>query len=236
MYHVTGFLILALLILSACGSDKTAQVIDPASTAELRTYEVSQGNARDIAGTLSTLIQDEGARARTIGDNLVVVSAPVSLHEGIEALLERLQELPPQSASRIRLHYWLVSGKPSDTTVIPSNLYPLRQALTEAAATVGPMTYHQLDYIQQMLTSDRRNHQIDGDILRVETQAVMAEGKIGLDMTLVERARRVGAYVEMDDGETILLAQIGLTDKAKKSSVRSNSGEVMMFLVRAERN
>ncbi len=221
----TVVLLAAVLLVGGCEAEQPISTDGGQPLPVIQTYEVEAGKAREIASVLQQLIQDLEARARALGNNLVVVSAPASVQQGIGTLIKEFERAPAPDPVRVRLHYWLVGGTASDQNAVPGTLSGVADALTTLTDAAGAMTFRRIDYLQQVLASGRGTGIVHGAVMSAESQVVVANGNIGVDLSLRKKQHHVGAYVELADGETVLLAQMGADGE---------EDETLLFVVRAE--
>ncbi|MEM1092232.1 MAG: hypothetical protein AAF552_08850 [Pseudomonadota bacterium] len=221
----TVVLLAAVLLVGGCEAEQPISTDGGQPLPVIQTYEVEAGTAREIATVLQELIQDLDARARALGDNLVVVSAPASLQQGVGSLIKEFERTPEAAPVRVRLHYWLVGGKASDQVQVPDTLGSIADALTTLTDAAGPLAFRRIDYLQQVLASGRGAGSVHGAVMNAESRVAVSDGNIGVDLNLRKKQHHVGAYVELADGETVLLAQMGADGE---------EDETLLFVVRAE--
>ncbi|MEM9531191.1 MAG: hypothetical protein AAGA23_09740 [Pseudomonadota bacterium] len=214
-------LLLLPLVTAGCNTEIPPSALPAKPVIEV--YDVP-GNAIEIAETLKYLTQDLDGRASVLGENQIVVSAPASVHPGVKAMVQEMRDLPAATGKRVRLHYWLVAAQPAEDATVPNGLRPIRDALLDTSRATGGLAFKRLDYVQHVLRSDARSN-VSGDRLGGEVHALVRNDQIALNLSLYNDARRVGTRVDVADGETVLLAQVGM---------ESEDGDMLMFLVRAE--
>lgn len=221
----TVILLLSVLLVGGCEAEQPMTADGGQPLPVIQTYEVEAGKAREIASVLQELIQDLDARARALGDNLVVVSAPASVQQGVGTLIKEFERSPAAAPVRVRLHYWLIGAQASGEVQLPEQLSAVADALKELTGAAGPMAFRRIDYLQQVLASSRGTGSVRGEVMSAESRVAVADNSIGLELSLREEQSHVEAYVELASGETVLLAQMG---------TEGGEDETLLFVVRAE--
>lgn len=140
--------IAALALFAGCwgGSPSTRSAADDRLDAlELRAYQVPEGFEDDLVGILGSLFRkgdEQIGRAKVGPSGVVLVTAPTSIHSGIERFIQDLQEKKIDLTERtaIELKYWFVLGRPttnSEATLVIHDprlgeVQPALEAIVEA--------------------------------------------------------------------------------------------------------
>lgn len=199
------------------------------------TYEVPDGTAREVESVINSLLAPGGdgdriGRARVLPNGLIVVSAPVAVQPGIEEFIDELRSRPAGEEQRIRLHYWLLRGTPTGAGQVAADLRDIEAPLLDLASAAGPMRFERLDYAQQVMTSGGRAG-VEGGVFNGNAEAAARGPRIALDLHLNAPSLRSHVRTQMDlkDGETVVLAQMG-----DGRAEGAEPGAVHVYVVRAE--
>lgn len=229
--------LLTILLASALSGCSSEPAISPEhNPSVIVTYDVPDGTAGEIASVVNSLLSQGngqgrlGAPARVLPNGMVVVSAPASVQPGIEDFIDTLRDRPAEAQQRIRLHYWLVRGRPHGTSEVTEQLSEIEPALLETASVAGPMRFERLDYVQHVVSSGG-NASVDGGVLRGRAEPAARGSRIALDLNLFASSLNSNVRTQMDllDSENVVLAQMneGQGDEVDSSSV-------LIYVVRAE--
>jgi hypothetical protein len=203
----------------------------------LKLYETGDASPRNVDEALGFLLSGiEEARIRALPNGRVAISAPASAHSGIERMIAALAESGGALAESgdaeprsIRIHQWLIEGKPADRTTIPERLAPLRDALTELTDAVGPLSLEQLDRTE-FVTNENQISNITGKLLRTNIRAHAAGDALLLDVNVgTPSLGRINTEITVPSGEHVVLAQIQrpFEDEADPDSI-------IVFVIRAD--
>lgn len=211
--------------LTGCGSPPAplagAAAVDPVL---LRAWDVPEGYAPRLVGSINRLIEREGGPGRAAegpGGTLLVV-APVGVIDGVDGLVKRAVEAPPAPAQRnVEVTYWLVRGVPADADSRGPGLDPLDATLDAIVATDGPQALS-LVARRSLRTLDGergaiKDHQAElSQVVSIEpgTDHVVADVRV-----TVPRATEVDTRLSLRTGAHAVLSQAGYDDDAGASSL-----------------
>jgi hypothetical protein len=115
----------------------------------LRTYDVPEGSAAEIASVLRAMMDAKEPAAR-IGyaavspdGRQVLVTAPSTFHAGVASFVERAKPTGDKAAlpPTVRLEYWVVQGKPAAERKQDRALQAIAPALDALAREYGPQEF-----------------------------------------------------------------------------------------------
>lgn len=225
--------IFLFVTVTACNAER-AQIPDHNPTV-IATYEVPAATENQVESVINSLlgVGEDGeriGRARVLPNRLIVVSAPATVQPGIERFIKQLWDTPPAAAQRIRLHYWLVRGTPASNNEIAESLGAIGSALQDLAENAGTMQFEKLDYVTHTLRSGA-SAGVEGGMIGGHVDAASRGARIAVDLSLNAPQIRASVRSQMDlnDGETVVLAQMG--DNSRKDE---ESDAVNLFVIRAE--
>lgn len=231
----------AAVLIAACSNEPDPSSgtagVETEDPLVLKLYETGDASPRNVDEALGFLLSGiEEARIRALPNGRVAISAPASAHSGIERMIAALAESGGALAESgdaeprsIRIHQWLIEGKPADRTTIPERLAPLRDALTELTDAVGPLSLEQLDRTE-FVTNENQISNITGKLLRTNIRAHAAGDALLLDVNVsTPSLGRINTEITVPSGEHVVLAQIQrpLEDEADPDSI-------IVFVIRAD--
>jgi hypothetical protein len=224
----------AAVLIAACSNEPDPSSgtagVETEDPLVLKLYETGDASPRNVDEALGFLLSGiEEARIRALPNGRVAISAPASAHSGIERMIAALAESGDAEPRSIRIHQWLIEGKPADRTTIPERLAPLRDALTELTDAVGPLSLEQLDRTE-FVTNENQISNIFGKLLRTNIRAHAAGDALLLDVNVsTPSLGRINTEITVPSGEHVVLAQIQrpLEDEADPDSI-------IVFVIRAD--
>jgi hypothetical protein len=210
------------------------------SAIELRSYVVPQGLAGELANVVNSQLyrsQEQApiGRAQVGPGGQLVVTAPPGVLTGVEALIARLAEAPPEAPPVVELTYWAVTAVPTvapldaatEPAARPAELQEVAQALDAVAAAEGPRTFALIEKlrVQQVSGSDAA---VGGRELRVQQSASARQGEVIADVSLHRNSGgELRTQVLLPLGKLLVLGQAGAVSKDGKVH------ESVYFIVRA---
>ena len=126
MNRINGWIIatffIAATVLSSFSCSKTSSNGSQESfSLELRSYAVPPEYASELRAIINDLLQtgtvtnrEKIGQAEIGPGNMLLVTAPASIHSGIEKMLSDLKDTGFEPPPMISLTYWNVVGRPSD--------------------------------------------------------------------------------------------------------------------------
>jgi hypothetical protein len=235
----------AALLLGSCSGGPEA---DPQEM-QMRTYRAPEGMSarrfRDtLSGSLTTGEQKLGTASK-LSDDSVLVTAPASVHEGIEDLVREMARRgaaePEPAPATATIGYWFLLGRPREgggVDVASPTLErddEIRRVLDEIVGTQGGMEFELLERLQLKSLDNGTHAAIRGRRIAAE-QRVMEHGgderladiKItifgprGVRHTLESRIR-------LEPGRHVVLGQTAFNDKGDQPSALESLGEDLML-------
>lgn len=230
----TSLVLTAGLLFAAGGALSGCLPTTPAAPApppdhQLVTYAVDPALSPQVQGVLRRLLRPGSEDARgTISEapgGHIAVLAPVSVHEGVAALITRLQadageQAPP---ANLRFTYWVVQGRPVEEPVpLRAGLAPLEDTLAAVSRWDGLQEFRLVGHSTlTSLDSDRgASH---SERLRVSQVASLdpASGHILADVDLeLERegtrgpSPKLETRVQLQPGQTLVLSTLDAPSSA----------------------
>lgn len=184
-----GLGLLVAIALSAACLGLSGSSEDPEAV-ELRTYTVPEGFDRNEWYSVlnNTLITGDTRIGNvTPGpSNTLVVTAPRSVHDGIEDLLEELKSRGPEprpEPGSVSVNYWVLVSRPIATggSVSPvriasdqkDRLGRIEPVLDQIVSVQGPMEFHLLEQLQLTSVDTHEHSEIRGRSVEI-SQTVMS--------------------------------------------------------------
>lgn len=207
-----------------------ASVSASAQPMVLRTYRLPEAQAQRAAAALRSVLEGSavggdgqpqvGRVSLTAGGQLVVL-APESLHEGVEALVAELLANPTGTTvpPTLAMTYWLVAATPGGAgAALDPALAPIAETLRMLAEGQGtPVGFELLEKVTlvsdegEQATAGGREALIEQSVWR-RSDDTQAEIRIGM-----LRGPRLETRVRVHDGQTLVLGQVGLEVRAPVS-------------------
>ena len=166
--------IFATVFLASCWGDSPSKknaANNQSDVLEFRAYQVPQGFEDDLVGILGSLFrkgEEQIGRAIAGPSGVVLVTAPASIHTGIDKFIHDLQmnKIALGERSAIELKYWFVVGRPADDTdstvmIHDSRLGEVRPALEAIAKEQGAMEFALIERLRIVSNNGERG-QADG--------------------------------------------------------------------------
>ena len=200
-----------------------APAVDAQPDMIMKSYSLPEGHTDRTYSVINSLLawgDNPVGRVSQGPNNTVVVIAPAGIHSGIAALLESIQETPPEkSPSSIEMHYWLVAGKAHVDGSRASVPAELKATLDEVRAAQGrPMDFELVEEVS-VLSFDGERASTDGrdsfvsQRLNLLDGYVMAELKIG-----TQRGQQVETRVRLAPERTLVFGMVGMEPELQGSS------------------
>jgi len=215
-----AFLLIALIMLTACQSDHDAPENDSGPAPSNLTIEVYSTGGTPVAEVEKHLMAlFPFGKIRALPDDRIAVAAPAPQQYSIGALIEQLSANGSTAARQVQVRQWLVEGTPAEQTGVPDNLAALEKQLLATAELAGPMTFQRLELVQFQLLDDRITKvggnlmnltvgaQIHADTIELTTKAYIRslDHSLETDMALTSGAPVVMGLVENKDRGSMLL-------------------------------
>ena len=225
-------IIAGAMILAGCSGISDKQGTD-SEVLELRSYEVPPEYASEINSIVNSLLNNVSAlpgtensrigRARLGPGNLLHVTAPASIHTGIEKMLADLKDSELEPTPMVTLTYWFVIGREGSTSW-PDKLNGISPALNAITESEGDMKF--------VLQEKIRIQSISGESAR------LAGRSVSVSQTTTIRGNRVLADInigfERDVFNTTIQAELGkllvLGQRSVEASRPGGSEEVQATL------
>ena len=181
----------------------------------LATYPLPPGLGERVVGLLRDLLVEGehpiGRVALAPGDRVIVV-APESIQEGIAATMKALGDAPPPPPpSTIRLHYWLVLGRPA---VQPSGLERLGEgssAMESIMRSQGPLDLRLLDEVL-LASMEGEWAEVSGRRAKIEQRVARFGDRVIADLN-VGAMGQLRTRVQLEPGKFVVLGQVGFDER-----------------------
>lgn len=204
---------LALGLVAACRS--TEPPADP-NALVIRTYSVP-GNAKELQRSVAGILEDDGT-ARSLSDDTLVVTAPVSLHEGIAELVAAAAADPGASGAAsptVAFDYWAIVARPAATAATDALRSPaLSDALAEVTGVHGPLEFAVVDTARLSSTADGGPAGISGRrlgvrqrVVTVKDDTVVADLELQVQNEMRPLRNGLETRVRLSPGDVVVLGQ-----------------------------
>lgn len=212
----TVILVSALVILTACQSERDVSDSDPGSvpgSLRIEVYSTGETPVADVERHLKAVFPSGNYRA--LPNGRIAVAASVSQQPSIGKLIEQLGKTEPEPPSQIRIRQWLVEATPTDNVMVPESLVSLEKALTDTTALTGPLSFRRLEQVEFRVLEGRKGR-ISGKMLDVSANVrQIVSDTILLRMTI--NSRPIDSYLEtdmaIDSGERIVMGMVEHPDQ-----------------------
>jgi len=212
----TVILVSALVILTACQSERDVSDSDPGSvpgSLRIEVYSTGETPVADVERHLKAVFPSGNYRA--LPNGRIAVAASVSQQPSIGNLIEQLGKTEPEPPSQIRIRQWLVEATPTDNVMVPESLVSLEKALTDTTALTGPLSFRRLEQVEFRVLEGRKGR-ISGKMLDVSANVrQIVSDTILLRMTI--NSRPIDSYLEtdmaIDSGERIVMGMVEHPDQ-----------------------
>ena len=202
-------LLSAALLLAACPGPQAEQQ----DAISLRTYAVPAGEGEQLRSLLNNAFMwkdQPHAKATVTPDGRLVVVGPEKLQQGVQALVDQMQQHPPTPPPTVKLTYWLVLGKPGGATQATGALSAVGPALEEIQREDGPQ---QLTLLEKMENVSITGEQAEtrGTNMRVEQTTNMVGGRILAELYFSSLRGPSGlrTRLELPPGKLVVLGESG---------------------------
>lgn len=243
-------LVAATLLLGACDRGPAPAPAAPPPTAqaapaapgaeaavELRAYPVPKGLAGELANVINSQLYRTQelapiGRAQVGPGGQLLVTAPASVHTGIEALLARLGDAAPEAPPVVEMTYWAVTAVPLSPGAeeAPPRAPELREvapALDVIASTEGPRRFTLIEKLSVRQVSGSEAA-VEGRRLNARQSASARDGEVIADLSLRQnRGGEVRTQVSIPENKLLVLGQAG------SMSEDGTTPESVYFIVRA---
>ncbi len=225
-----GILLLAVVVLTGGCVGSSSE--DPQEM-QLRTYRLPEGQdvktfRNYLRNSLDTGDQSLGT-VTTYPDGSLVVTAPVSVHDGIEDLIGELTKRGPEPAkpppSSVTVNYWFLLGKPipgGESRIASQALQQsqhLQPVLKEIVKAQGGMEFHLLEQMRLISLDNNSDAEVRGRRVAVRQEVLSHDsgqrladikvtmfGKSGVLHTLQSR-------IKLEPGKFIILGQTAYNNR-----------------------
>ncbi len=208
--------VVLVMVLPSAGCSFSEENAQDGNELVMRTYTVAPEYGDELKGVLQGMFNQGGdvprlGTVRLPREGLVVVTAPASMHAGIEEIIASLGSVAPTPPPTIQITYWAVQGEVADETVWPGRLEHLREALDAMAEVDGPMNFTLQEKI--VLNSLSGSYaSTDGPYFSVQQTATSHNGVIHAKIYIRKGPRmELRTTVRLDPGQLMVLEQAGFT-------------------------
>ena len=234
-----GLLGLLMLGLPGCQPLATDPPTPPGAGAgpdrvEMRAYRVPPSVAGELSDVLNRLMYTTREQAPTgtaqVGPGgLLLVTGPIGVHAGLEAMLKELGDRSGAAPPTVQVTYWMVQGRPGAGELAPE-LQEIAPALQTIAKEEGPRAFTLVEKLRVRQLSGNEGN-VQGTALRVEQNATARDGMV-LARLALRRTKEQGELVTqvgLPPGKLLVLGQAG-GDSAEAGA----RGPDVYYIVRAE--
>ena len=211
----------------------------------LRSYEVPAEYAAEVSSVINNLLTPGGGFSpigtASIGPGgVVVVTAPASVHAGIDKMIADIGKAKPDPASMVSLTYWIVVGTPARETALSAQLNEIEPALEAVSASEGPMAFSLLERLKVQSMSGKAASLV-GSFASVEQMATVREssvlGEISVGLIAIPGMHRnFVTKVQIGLNNVLVLGQSGYPKQRTSSSrdeLKSEPESSIFYIVRA---
>jgi hypothetical protein len=234
--------ILPALILTAACNSTTNDTEDDRHALLLRSYEVPAEYAAEVNSVINSLLTPSGVApigtARIGPGGVVIVTAPASVHSGIEKMIADIGKAKPEPPPIISLTYWIVEGRPAKETAWPPQLNEIESALKAVSASEGAMSFglHERLKIQSM---SGESATLSGGIASVRQVATVREGRVlgSIEIRLDRMGLSFYTKVQIGLNKVLVLGQSGCRKSQSLSGAQEIKNEPesnVFYIVRAD--
>jgi hypothetical protein len=211
----------------------------------LRSYEVPAEYAAEVSSIINNLLTPAGGlaplgAASISRGGVVVVTAPASVHAGIEKMIADIGKTKPEPASMVSLTYWIVVGTPAKETALSAQLNEIEPALKAVSTSEGPMAFSLLERLKVQSMSGKAASLV-GSFASVEQRATVRESSVLGDISvgligIPGRHRDFVTKVQIGLDNVLVLGQSGYPQQRTSPSreeLKSEAETSIFYIVRA---
>ncbi|MCJ8278244.1 MAG: hypothetical protein HRT44_03900 [Bdellovibrionales bacterium] len=181
----------------------------------VKTYKVPADRAGEIKSILNDLFYQEdkkgSSRAQAIGNNLLLVKAPIGFHKGIQGLISNIEGRSPTKNKKVHIDYWVVLATDNGLKN-PGNTKEISKAIESIKEVSGDGEFRVLEHLSAN-TSNGRSVEVRGWLSNAETNVGFFEDNIFLRMKFRSDFGEVKTSTKTTDGEFIILGQSAMRPK-----------------------
>ena len=212
----TVILVIALVTLTACQSERDVSDSDPGSvpgSLRIEVYSTGETPVADVERHLKAVFPSGNYRA--LPNGRIAVAASVSQQPSIGKLIEQLGRTEPEPPSQIRIRQWLVEATPAENVMVPDNLVYLEKPLTDTATLTGSLSFKRLEQVEFRVLEGGQGR-TSGKMLDVSADArQIVSDTILLGMKI--HSRPTGSYLEtemsIESGERVVMGMLEHSDQ-----------------------
>ena len=183
---------------------------------ELRSYEVPAEYALEVSSVIRDLLSQVGKDRAQIGKarigpgGVVTVTAPASVHSGIEKMIADIIKAKPEPPPVVSLTYWIVVGSPAGASEWPSQLNEIEPALQAISASEGSMSFDLHERLHLRSVSGE-SASLTGGITTVNQLATIHEGSVlgNIDIRVARLRQTITTKVQIGLNDVLVLGQSG---------------------------
>lgn len=215
----TAFLLIVLLALTACQSDRDVPDNDPGSvpgSLRIEVYSTGETPVAEVERHLRAVFPSGNYRA--LPNGRIAVAASVSQQPSIGKLIEQLGKTEPEPPSQIRIRQWLVEATPADDVMVPDNLVYLEKALTDTTALTGPLSFRRLEQVEFLLLEGREGRiqgqmmDVQADVHQIVSETILLNMAVNYSRQTRERSNLI-TDMAINSGERIVMGMVEHPDQ-----------------------
>lgn len=204
----------------------------------LRSYEVPNGGAQQLRGSLKDLFWFGGdakdaskfvGRVDVSPDGRLLVLAPESVQAGVKTLVDNLKASPVKAPGTVRIDYWVVTGTAGQSGALPAALNEVAAALKEVEHNDGPMNFTLVEKLSVSTLSNERGS-VEGRDTRIDQFASVVDGDVVADLDIARLAvgQKLRTRVRIKPGVIAALGSAGMATHDSNATPAT-----IYFIVRA---
>ena len=237
----TATIVLIMAMLTGC--DANSNRIEKAQALELRSYEVPAEYASEVSSVIKDLLSQMGKDMKQIGrarigpGGVVTVTAPASVHSGIEKMIADIIKAKPEPPPVVSLTYWIVVGNTAKGPVWPPQLNEIEPALQAISASEGPMSFDLQERLHLQSVSGE-SASLTGGMTTVGQEATVHEDSVlgEIIINLAGMRQTVNTKVQIGLNDVLVLGQSGCPQSQVVSGgqgIKCEPDSNVFYIVRA---
>jgi len=211
---------------------------------ELRSYAVPQEYASEVSSIVNRLLDPSPGpssevaligRARIGPGNMLLVTAPASIHSGIEKMLEDLKKSDFEPPKMVTLTYWLVVGRKANAPGRLDNLNEISPALSAIEDSEGSMDFSLKEKLKLQSLSGE-GAVLSGQTVSIAQNLTVQGSRILGNLNIQYERARFETTIQTGPGKLLVLGQRGIEDPSSFINKRKNDNESsasLFYIVRA---
>ncbi|MEC9397640.1 MAG: hypothetical protein VX475_08475 [Myxococcota bacterium] len=206
---------------------------------ELEVYDVP-ANTGDRLRPILQIVLGEHGKVQQVPDGRLLVAAPRSVHEGLEAFFKEGIKLEPKARDTIKIEYWFVTASLPNGTEDRKDprLTPVADALAAIEKSQGLANFKLEEHIS-LAATDGEYALTRGEIVNEINQTASVQGEqveAHVEISLAKDARELSTKLRVEKGQTVVLGQAGWGDVPNRDMGdmlgKAPQGETLFYIIR----